>query len=59
MEKDFGVFYKSSKYASWNKIAEFDEVDDAKSCAELLQKGNSDWAVKVVGAIAQYGEIPE
>lgn len=59
MDKEFGVFYKSSKYASWSKIADFNEVEDAKNFAELLQKGNSEWAVKVVGSIAQYGEIPE
>lgn len=49
MEKDYGVFYKS--YSCWNKIAEFDDEQKAKDCANLLHEGNPDWAVKVVGAI--------
>lgn len=59
MDKEFGVFYKSSKYASWSKIADFDDEQNAKDCANLLHKGNPNWDVKVVGTIAQYREIPD
>lgn len=51
MEKEYGVFYKSY---CWNKIAEFDNLDDAKTCAELLRKGNPDWDVKVTGTVEIY-----
>lgn len=52
MEKEYGVFYKS--YSCWNKIAEFDNLDDAKACAELLRKGNPDWTLKVTGTVEIY-----
>ena len=58
MDKEFGVFYRS-KYSSWNKIADFDNEGDAKNCAELLSKGNENWAVKVVGTIEIFGTIEE
>lgn len=52
MEKEYGVFYKS--YSCWYKIAEFENLDDAKTCAELLRKGNPDWDVKVTGTVEIY-----
>ena len=50
MDKEFGVFYKA-KYSSWTRIADFDDEQKAKDCANLLHEGNPDWDVKVVGAI--------